>query len=143
RLHDLLLSKYQAGRQRLHGLAQRRVFQYPLERLREQERRLDDWEERLQRAVHRRVQQNRQRVEALGGQLESLSPLGVLARGYSLTRRLGAVQEVVRRVGQVEVGDPVEIILADGRLEAQVQSKRPQLPTAAAAAERNDPDAVL
>ena len=49
RLHDLLLSKYQAHKQRLQGLAERRVFQFPLERLHDQERRIDDWDDRLQR----------------------------------------------------------------------------------------------
>jgi exodeoxyribonuclease VII large subunit len=141
RLHALLMSKYQNSRQRLLGLAQRRVFRFPLERLREQERRLDDWEERLHRAIQLRIQQNRQQLEALSGQLESLSPLGVLSRGYSLTRTIPA-QQVVRRIDQVQVGESVEIILPDGRLQAQVQSKQPQAPSAVDS-KRNGSDVVL
>jgi exodeoxyribonuclease VII large subunit len=122
RLHDLLLGKYQTHRQRLQSLAQRRVFQYPLERLRDQEHRIDDWEERLLRAIQRRLHDGRQRLDALTDQLESLSPLNVLARGYSLTRSIPAKQ-VVRSIDAVEVGQTVEVLLPDGRLQAQVQSK--------------------
>jgi exodeoxyribonuclease VII large subunit len=122
RLQDLLMSKYQTQKQRLQFLAKRRVFQFPLERLHEQERRVDDWEERLQRALQIRLQQARQRLDAVTGQLESLSPLNVLARGYSLTRSL-ATKQVVRSIQQVEIGQTIEVLLPDGRLQAQVQSK--------------------
>ena len=122
RLHDLLLGKYHAHRQRWQSLTQRRVFQFPLERLREQERRVDDWEGRLQRAMQLRVQRARQKLDAATGRLESLSPLNVLARGYSLTRSVPD-QKVIRSIDQVAVGDAVEILLADGRLNAIVQGK--------------------
>jgi len=122
-LQDLLMSKYQTQKQRLQLLAQRRVFQFPLERLHDQERQMDDWQERLQRAMQVRLKEGRSRVEALAGQLASLSPLNVLARGYSLTRSIPA-RQVVRSIQQVEVGQVVEILLPDGRLQAQVQSKQ-------------------
>jgi len=83
RLHNLLLGKYQTYKQRLQSLSQRRVFLAPLDRLRDQERRLDDWHERLRRVLHYRVQKAQQRIEALAGQLESLSPLNVLARAIA------------------------------------------------------------
>lgn len=120
RLHDLLMAKYQTHKQRLQGLLKRRVFQFPLERLHEQERRVDDWDDRVQRAMRVRVQRAKQKIEATAAQLESLSPLNVLARGYSLTRTVPA-QAVVRSVTQVAVGDAVEIMLADGSVRAKVQ----------------------
>lgn len=122
RLHDLLLGKYQTQKQRLLSIAQRRAFLAPLDRVHDQERRLDDWDERLNRVLQFRLQKDRQRVDALAGQLESLSPLNVLARGYSLTRSLPGGQ-VVRSIGQIDVGQPIEILLPDGRLVAQVQTK--------------------
>lgn len=120
RLHDLLLSKYRQQRQRLHSLAQRRVFRFPLELLRDQDRRLDDFSERLGRAMQLRLQRLRHKVEASAAHLESLSPLNVLARGYSLTRTVPG-QHVIRSAEQVNVGDALEIVLADGRLQAEVK----------------------
>jgi exodeoxyribonuclease VII large subunit len=108
----------------LNHLLQRRVFRNPLDRLRDQERRLDDWELRLARATQTRAGRLRQRLDALTGKLESLSPLNVLARGYSLTRTLD--QRVIRSIEQTQVGDNIEIVLADGRLQADVRSKEPR-----------------
>lgn len=119
RLSDLLLAKFQAHRQRLQSLAQRRVFQFPLERLQNQDQRLDNWEERLKRAMKTRLQKAQQKLESAAGKLATLSPLNVLARGYSLTRTLPK-KEIVRSVGQVDVGDKIEIVLPDGAIKAEV-----------------------
>jgi exodeoxyribonuclease VII large subunit len=122
RLHDLLMRKYHAHQQRLDNLARRRIFAYPLEKLRERERAVDDAEERLQRAAQLHLTKARHRLDALAGKLASLSPLNVLARGYSLTRTLPE-KSVVRSIGQVKPGDAVEIVVSDGAIRAEVQSK--------------------
>ena len=123
RLHHLLVGKYQAHDRYLRNLAQRRIFQFPLERLRDQERRIDDWDERLQKTTRTQLQRARQRLDALAGKLESLSPLNVLARGYSLTRTVPD-KKVIRGIEQAAVGATIEIVLADGRLQAEVRAKK-------------------
>jgi exodeoxyribonuclease VII large subunit len=122
RLHHLLVGKYQAREVRLQNLAERRVFQFPLERLHDQERRIDDWDARLRKAVSVHTKYARHRLDALAGKLGSLSPLNVLARGYSLTRTIPG-KKVIRNIEQAAVGTKVEIILSDGRLQAEVQAK--------------------
>jgi exodeoxyribonuclease VII large subunit len=121
RMHDLLQSKLLAIKNRLLDLAQRRVFCMPLERLHERERALDDWSDRLARAMQKRVQLARKGVEVAAAKLESLSPLNVLARGYSLTRT--SEGQVVRDAQQVQVGDAVEIVLHQGGLRARVEGR--------------------
>jgi exodeoxyribonuclease VII large subunit len=125
RLQQLLMNRFQANQQRLQSLMQRRIFRFPLELLRNQERRLDDFDERLQKTIAARLEKDRRRLDALTGRLESLSPLNVLARGYSLTRTTPG-KHVVRSVKQVDVGDTVEIIVSDGTLQAEVQSMKPR-----------------
>src|SRR5439155_5846360 len=88
-LRALLKQKLELARTQLAELAKRRCFRQPLGRLRDEEQRLDDWAGRMQRAVRLRVQQAWQRLEGLTGRLDSLSPLNVLGRGYSLTRKAG------------------------------------------------------
>jgi exodeoxyribonuclease VII large subunit len=122
RMNDLLRGKLQAGKQRLVSLAERRVFAMPLERLRDRERSLDEWSERVQRAIQKRVERAQKSVELHAAQLESLSPLNVLARGYSLTRTLPD-RHVVRGIAEVDVGGEVEIVLHDGRLTARVEER--------------------
>jgi exonuclease VII large subunit len=46
----------------------------------------------------------------------------VLDRGYSITRTRPA-KTVVTRTEQVRVGQPVDVILARGRLQCQVEGK--------------------
>jgi exodeoxyribonuclease VII large subunit len=125
RMHESLLSKLLAAKNRLLDLAKRRAFCMPLERLRDRERFVDDWGERLQRAMEKRVQLARKSVEVVAASLESLSPLNVLARGYSVTRTLPE-RHVVQSIAQAEVGDAVEIILHEGRLTARVEAKHPR-----------------
>ena len=56
------------------------------------------------------------------GRLESLSPLAVLGRGYSLTRLPSGA--VVRRAAQVARGDAIEILLREGALGARVEQSQ-------------------
>lgn len=54
--------------------------------------------------------------------LESLSPLAVLSRGYSLSYH--SEGSIVRSVTEVETGDVITVQLADGVLDTQVLSKQ-------------------
>lgn len=119
RLRDLLLGHLQTARKHLTTLAQRRVFREPLERIRDQERRLDDRHARLTRAMTHRLALAKKTIEHHALQLESLSPLKVLARGYSLTQKDG---HVLRSAAEVANGDLVETRLHEGTITSRVES---------------------
>jgi len=79
---------------------------------------------RLAAAGGHSIKASRHRFESGVGRLQSLSPLAVLGRGYSLTRRpTGAI---VRRAEDVRVGDPIEILLHEGALGARVEEIKAQ-----------------
>ncbi len=127
RLRDLLLRQLDQVQSRLVNMVQRRCFRLPLERIRELERRLDECEERLQRAQRQRLATWKQHLEARAAQLESLSPLNVLARGYSLTRtELG--QTVVRSPDQVRPGDRLVTLVQHGQLVSRVEEPAAMAP---------------
>ena len=77
------------------------------------------------------VERGRSRLAELAGRLDSLSPLGVLDRGYALVRRQrdGAIP---RTADQLARGERLVIRLAEAQLEAVVESiaalPRPQKP---------------
>jgi len=67
------------------------------------------------------VQRERLRLKALAGQLNQLSPLAVLERGYAIV--FDAEGKVVKSAAAVRVGDPIEVRLARGRLTAEIRKK--------------------
>ena len=77
---------------------------------------------RLESSAAHNMKTSRARFAEVIGRLESLSPLGVLARGYSVTRLPSG--EVVRSASQAVVGDPLEILLHQGALGARVTEVR-------------------
>jgi exodeoxyribonuclease VII large subunit len=130
RMRGLLLNRLELARSRLEELSGRRVFREPAERLEELRRDLDGWQERLERASARRLEAVRQRLEGLVGKLESLSPLNVLARGYSLSGRLEEPGErhagpLLRAAGDVRPGDRIWLRLHRGRLVCTVEEVEP------------------
>lgn len=120
RIGDLMTGRLAQARRRLEELAQRRVFREPLERLHEQERKLDDWSQRLSRAVKQRLVLAREQLETRSARLEALSPLKVLARGYSLTST-ETDGVLVRTPEQVRPGDRLVTRLQQGRIISRVE----------------------
>jgi exodeoxyribonuclease VII large subunit len=120
-MRNLLLGRLERARRRLEELAQRRSFRLPLEGIREHERRLDEGADRLHRAVRQTLRGARDRLEAQAARLETLSPLNVLGRGYSLTRRQ-ADGIVVRSPDQVQAGERLVTRLQHGQVFSRVEA---------------------
>jgi exodeoxyribonuclease VII large subunit len=108
---------------RLVELADRPCFRRPLERIRQEEERLDEWNERLQRAVRRRIEQIHEQLKGQAARLESLSPLNVLARGYSLTRK-EIESALLHDAGQVHPGERIVTRLQRGEIISRVEETK-------------------
>ena len=119
RMTALLRSRLWTARNRLDALARHRVFRVPLARLHDVARRLDELEARSGRALPGRLQRARHRLESLAAQLESLSPLAVLSRGYSITRRVGD-GHVIRQAGELAPGDEIATRFGQGHATSRV-----------------------
>jgi exodeoxyribonuclease VII large subunit len=119
-LRTYLLRQLEKAKARVDELRQRRCFRLPLEKVHEFQRRLDDWCERIERATRQRLAQWRRQVETQAARLDGLSPLNVLGRGYSLTRR-EADGIVVRSVAQVQTGDRLLTRVQHGSIISRVE----------------------
>jgi len=124
RLGKALLGRLAAARERLDGLARSYALRRPLERIRHREQRLDDLAQQAYRSIRHILEIRRQRVAGLGDRLESLSPLAVLARGYSITLR-DSDGSLVRDPAAVPIGDTVRTLLHGGTLWANVVRSAP------------------
>jgi exodeoxyribonuclease VII large subunit len=120
RLREAVEHRLALARQRLDQLAVRPAFRRPLQRVQELGQRLDDAADRLHRAAKVRLALATERLAAVAGQLDTLSPLNVLRRGYSLTRT--ADGRVVRAAAEVKPGDRLVTRVADGEIVSRVES---------------------
>jgi exodeoxyribonuclease VII large subunit len=120
RLSAALRGRASTARSRLDALAQHRAFRKPFERIQDRARQLDELDLRAARAVRHLVERSRERLRGVAGQLESLSPLAVLQRGYSLTLRT-ADETLMTDASQVEPGQSITTRLARGTLISRVE----------------------
>jgi exodeoxyribonuclease VII large subunit len=123
KLHLLARARVAAARTRLEGLARLRSFRRPLDRIHEFQRRLDEWAARAARAARNLTRTVRSRLDALAARLDSLSPLAVLGRGYSLTTLDDGT--LVRTAGQVKPGDRLMTRFGTGRAASRVEETEP------------------
>jgi exodeoxyribonuclease VII large subunit len=110
------------ARQRLDQLATRPAFRRPLQRILDLEQRLDDTAARLARAVKFQLSHAAEKLAAISARLETLSPLQVLARGYSLTHT--ADSRLVRDPTGLRPGDVLVTRVADGTIRSLVTETR-------------------
>lgn len=122
RLSTGLRSRVARLRSTVEAFSKRRVLLRPHEYLYDRSRRLDELDARLQRAIRRRLDQLRDRLAASSSHLESLSPLAVLSRGYSVTQRVDN-GKIVRGSADVQVGDLIRTQLHQGQIVSRVEKE--------------------
>ncbi len=80
--------------------------------------------QRLLTAVGNQLQDKNQALSRLSGQLQALSPLQVLARGYSVTTNTRG--ELIHNSQQVSSGDTLNIQLHQGTLKVRAEEIKPE-----------------
>jgi exodeoxyribonuclease VII large subunit len=76
-------------------------------------------EDRLHQGLTRRLDRHRDLLDRLGAQLDALSPLRVLARGYAVARHGDG--RLLRRRADFRPGDPFRLRVTDGDVPARVE----------------------
>ncbi len=122
RLRKGLRRAARVARERVDVLARSYALREPKERLRRLAQRLDEIGARLPREAARRLTAAREQLARTTGKLESLSPLGVLARGYSVTMRDGDGGRPLRDAAEVAPGERLRTRLASGEVLSEVVS---------------------
>lgn len=118
RLSSILRRRVDHHRARLESLAARRPFARPFAAIQDLARRLDLLETSASRSARGLLEQRRRQLATLAGKAESLSPLGVLHRGYSLvTDKRG---KLIRKADDLSQGDHVNLRFADGSAKAEI-----------------------
>jgi exodeoxyribonuclease VII large subunit len=120
RLASTLRARAISARARVEQLARSRVLRSPKAMLYDLSHRLDDLDAQAARAIRRRLTRETDHLQATAGRLESLSPLAVLARGYSVTTR-AADGTIIRTSHDVQPGDLIRTRLTDGTFTSRLE----------------------
>ena len=81
----------------------------------EQRGRLSELGGRLQASARASLDRGGERVSLAAGKLESLSPLGVLARGYAIA--FDSYGRIIKRAGDVSSGEKVRVRVSEGEID--------------------------
>jgi exodeoxyribonuclease VII large subunit len=107
-------------RQKHVHLGENLLLRNPIERLKNLRLCVSENGKQMTRSFKHAIELRRQRVGGILGKLDSLSPLSILRRGYSITRHLPSLQ-IVREAARVKPGDKVEVKLFRGTLLCGVE----------------------
>jgi exodeoxyribonuclease VII large subunit len=110
-------------RARWEGIAAQRPFRRPYDLVQDRSRRLDELTIHADGAIRRLVNDRRNRLAMIAGKIESLSPLEVLARGYTITQD-AASGAVIRTARQLRVGQTIVTRFAAGEAVSNVEKIR-------------------
>ncbi len=122
RLKEALLKKTSQSRLRLQDLSRR--LRDPRQELRDQARHLKELTRALNQGCRIILEKKRQRLESLAKHLQAVSPLAILARGYSVVRKWPE-GDIVRKALDLSPNDEIEILLSQGRIRAVVREVEP------------------
>ena len=119
RLREMVQQLLSAGRERVHEV-QRNLFGLnPILVITQGLATVPQLSKRLERQMGVRLTQHRHRIHATLTQLNTLSPLAILGRGYSILQTVPAGQ-ILHRANDVRIGQELEAQLASGRLNCTV-----------------------
>jgi exodeoxyribonuclease VII large subunit len=107
-------------RARFDGLASQRPFRRPFDLIHDRSRRLDELSLHASRSFNRILQDREGRLARLAGKIESLSPLAVLARGYTITQDV-TTRAVVRDASDLRIGASIVTRFASGETVSKVE----------------------
>ncbi len=113
----------QVFEQRLKTFSQHPFLKSPRRMYEEFSRRLDETASDLERALTTKLEILENRLALQSGRLDALSPLKVLARGYSVARKWPGLQ-VLRSEKDVQNKDVLLLRLNDGEIFCEVKEKK-------------------
>lgn len=123
RLGEAMDQRLRVAKRQQDRLLQRLNNQQPQGRILRAQQQMQQWQYRLQQGMEKQLNHNRQRFGNLAAQLEGVSPLATLARGFSVTTDTQG--QLVKKTQQLHKGDLLRTRLDDGWVESQVTALDP------------------
>ncbi len=123
RLQRAMRAQLQHQVHRLQQLSVRQTHIDPRRRISQQQLLVTQLQQRLQRQMTFKLKDCRQLLGQQAAVLESVNPLAILQRGYSVTK--DDQGGIVTRASQLRPGDVIHTRLADGQVRSRVEESTP------------------
>ncbi len=122
RLYSQASRVLERGKLQIRNCTERPAFKNPLLKIGEERIYLDRVYHDLETTVDRIFDEKKQQLKISVSKLDGLSPLGALARGFSVAK--DSENKVIKSVKQVEKNDKIEITVEDGKILASVDETK-------------------
>ena len=103
--------------QRYEKTANARVLKNPDDIIKNRQIKLDVLNEKINGIYLKKLSAEKEKFAELTAKLDALSPLKILARGYSVTKKDG---HIINSISQVNLNDNIEVVLSDGNIKCTV-----------------------
>ncbi len=117
RYKQALIRKLELMKLRYEKCMKSRVFTQPLQKINEQYMIIDMKVKTMRHSISQKVQTEKSNLQKLILQLDSLSPLKTLARGYGIVYKEG---KQINKVSALKSQDEISIRLQDGEAKAKI-----------------------
>ena len=121
RLLQSLAGKLRLSKEKLARIANSYAMRQPFDRLNRWQQKLDEFAQRLNLNITHALYTEREKLSGIAGKLESLSPLNVLKRGYTITTRLED-NKSLRDIRNLRKGGKLKTNLSKGSIISEILS---------------------
>ena len=108
-------------RSKLSAIEQRDVMRNPVVKINENRKELAFISDRIESLTENTLKDSRNKLAALAGKMDALSPLRVVSRGYALVENNG---KIVKSTSDVSINDELLLKISDGTVVAGVLEVR-------------------
>jgi exodeoxyribonuclease VII large subunit len=109
------------GGAKLAALAEHRALRRPFDIVHDRGRRLDELSLQAKNVTQTFIREQQSRINTLAGKLETLSPVAVLQRGYTVTT--DETGRLVREASKLRTGQSIVTRFAKGSVTSKVESR--------------------
>ena len=121
RLLQSLTGKLRLSKEKLDRIANSYAIRQPFDKFNRWQQKLDDLSQRLNLNITHALNSEREKLSGIAGKLESLSPLNVLKRGYTITTKLED-NKSLRYITDLSKGDKIKTNLSRGSIISEILS---------------------
>ena len=121
RLLQSLTGKLRLSKEKLDRIANSYAIRQPFDKFNRWQQRLDDLSQRLNLNITHALNSEREKLSGITGKLESLSPLNVLKRGYTITTKQED-NKSLRYITDLSKGDKIKSNLSKGSIISEILS---------------------